>query len=226
MRDASFFKHDSSDTDLCADIIQQLLCTLSADKRSAVLHRLSLQQAPAATASRKRCAAKCGASAAAQQKRTKSVLHLETWYQQVQAASVSTQEPVCPSMRCPSCPECKKDIPNGVRLPYTHSRQNGSFYVRFRCCGKDFSNLSCLSGANNKQFLRLEPPPSGLQEWKWVNNKWRLWCRGREWTCCDHCNVLYKYSSGEKCQHTREKCKWKYLSVTEAETAAANTLSA
>ena len=73
MWDASFFKIDWPDTDLCADIIQQMLSKMNDRKRSAVLRRLSLQQAPATTGSRKRCAAKLVGSTAAKQKRINSM---------------------------------------------------------------------------------------------------------------------------------------------------------
>lgn len=237
MWDASFFKIDWPDTHLCADIIEQMLSNMNDRERSAVLRRVSLQQAPASTGSRKRCAAKLVGSTAAKQKRTgtNSALQLKAWYQakhnQQPAGGVLTQ-PVpsdCrgtsgSSVKRPTCLECKKEISSGERRPYTHKRQNGSFYLIFRCCGKEFSNLASLSGEKNKQFSDLKPVHSDLAEWRFEEKRWRLKCRGQNWTRCDHCQALYKYAPGARNYRTKEKCRWSQLPVAAAGIAAKNIL--
>ena len=107
----------------------------------------------------------------------------------------------------PKCPKCKKPIANGERVSYTHERNNGdSFYFNYRCCMAEFSDLRSLSGHRNKIFSRLLPPPAQLVRWVHNGRKWKLICRGRQWTRCEYCRSLYMFGRGSKGYHTKEKC--------------------
>lgn len=130
----------------------------------------------------------------------------------------------------PTCPKCKKKITVRNRRPYNHKKQNGSFYFIYQCCGTDYSNMSVLSGINNKQFKKLTPAVSTLSEWHYLRypdgkGKWRITCRGRRWTRCEHCKALYKNTKGKKSYHTRDRCPWSHLDPDEAGKAAAITVT-
>ena len=107
----------------------------------------------------------------------------------------------------PKCPKCNKTITNGERVSYTHERNNGdSFYYNYRCCMTEYSDLRSLSGHRNRIFSRLLPPPLQLVRWVHNGRKWKLICRGRQWTRCEYCRALYMFGRGAKGYHTKEKC--------------------
>lgn len=127
--------------------------------------------------------------------------------QQTLAPKTRQSAPDSYSQSSPTCPKCKKAITNARRLPYTHERNNGdSFYYNYRCCYGEYSNLRYLSGQKNRIFSRLLPPPQTLVRWIHNGRKWRLSCRGRQWTRCEYCRALYMFGRGTKGYHTKAKC--------------------
>ena len=138
--------------------------------------------------------------------------------------------PITCTAAFPTCPKCKKRVTVRDRRPYNHKKQNGSYYFVYQCCGTDYSNMTILSGHHNKQFKKLSPPVSTLSEWHYLTypdgkGKWRITCRGRRWTRCEHCKALYKNTKGKKSYHTRDRCPWSHLDPDEAGKAAAITVT-
>ena len=106
-------------------------------------------------------------------------------------------------IRCPSCPICNKVITVKKKRSYSHTNQKGAFYYIFQCCNKEFSHLSSLPKL--RKFKKLEPACE-LHEWTFRNDKWRLYCRGREWTRCQHCEALFLSYTGKDQYHTKSEC--------------------
>ena len=88
---------------------------------------------------------------------------------------------------------------------YMHRTSKGCFYYIYRCCGAEFSTLRCLTSDKWKTFRKLEPP-SRPAKWFQKDGQWRLKCRGKTWTRCDHCRALFLYFTGRHAHHTKEKC--------------------
>ena len=127
----------------------------------------------------------------------------------------------------PTCPKCYKPFKCKEIRPYTHNKQKDSSYHIYRCCETDFSNMSSLSGSKNKQFKDLDPADDHLHEWKYRTvkkgrGKWKLRCRGQDWTRCEHCKALYKDNHGSSSYHTRDRCTWSRLDDVNAGLAAAH----
>ena len=130
----------------------------------------------------------------------------------------------------PTCPKCHKGLKCDAIRPYTHQNQKDSFYRIFRCCGREFSNMSTLSGTKNRQFKDLTPVDHQLHEWKYHHSKtglrkWKLTCRGQDWTRCEHCKALFKDINGKNNYRTKNKCPWAHLHVAAAGDAAAAIVS-
>ena len=129
----------------------------------------------------------------------------------------------------PTCPKCGKRITVWEIRPYNHQKQNGCFYFLFRCCDTDFSNMAALSVDKNRQFKHLTSAVSTLTEWRFrmgnEKGKWRISCRGQDWTRCDHCKALFKNHNGVKSYRTKDKCVWKDMDPVAAGKAAAATVS-
>lgn len=105
---------------------------------------------------------------------------------------------------CP-VPDCGK-LMRAKRIPYTHGNSGKSFCYIFDCCGAEYSSLRSLSSDKCLRFERLEPVPRQPARWYKQGGQWRLKCRGKVWTRCDHCNALFMHHSGKSGRHTRDKC--------------------
>ena len=103
----------------------------------------------------------------------------------------------------PTCPICNQVVTTKNKRLYSHTNQKGAFYYIFKCCNKEFSHLGSLPKL--KKFKKLLPPRN-LGEWSFRNNKWRLYCRGREWTRCQHCEALFFSYTGKNQYHTKSEC--------------------
>lgn len=215
-------------TNLLTDIIAQALLKMDFMSRAEVIRRLPL---PQTSISRKRPASDHAPICVTREPKPPVVVSgLKNYWSNKRQRTTARHDPFKrPELvrNAQSCLACGKKIPRGVRRPYTHQKSNGSFYVIYRCCGKDYSDLKNLSGLRNKHFQGLKPVKHELTGWSFDKkfNKWRLMARGQSWTRCNHCKALYKNFSGKSGHHPTSKCAWAYLNEAEAEEAAANSVT-
>lgn len=114
----------------------------------------------------------------------------------------------------PTCPVCNQVVTIKKKRQYSHTNQKGAFYYIFQCCNKEFSHLGSLPKL--KKFNKLLPPWD-LAEWSFHNNKWRLYCRGREWTRCQYCEALFFSYTGKNQYHTKSECPLSKLTPQKCE---------
>ena len=218
-----------------SNIVSEALLKMDFSSRAAVFGRLPLPPSAAPSIPRKRPANASICVTGAPKPAVASNRLKEYWVSDRHKRLKPSSTPAQPDpfsrppevvINAQTCLKCKQKIPTGLRRPYTHQKSNGSFYLIFRCCGQDYSDLRNLSGERNKHFQGLKPTKSQLIAWAFDDKfkKWRLMARGQSWTRCNHCKALYKNFSGKSGHHPKSKCPWAHLSEMDAEEAAAKSV--
>ena len=103
---------------------------------------------------------------------------------------------------------------------YTHRAKILEYIYQCNECKRQWSDLRHFTKERDKRFKDLEPAPKQLSVWYQHPYKqhskrifeWRLKCRGRVWSRCEHCRAIFLQATGKRGDHSKESCsKWRQL---------------